>query len=227
MSSKIAVWYHGLFYLDGEFLPNAFNIAQWQMAVMEASGLTDTADEIYCGVNGGDESVAFAETVFPEKSVKLYHGLQCHTEIRTIMHMQKTMTGRKGWKIFYHHCKGAFHSPGEKMIINWRNCMTNHLVTNWMNCVNALNNGKDSAGCHWLEGQVDGTMCLFGGNFFWVTSDFLNTLPPIENNPRIPIMGGVDAVESRFESEVILGTGPRMPKVRDFHAAWPFNCGGT
>lgn len=222
MSSKIAIFFHGAFYLNGEFAPHAFNVIQSIMNAMQASGLTDTADEIYCGVNGGEESVPFAETVFPEKAVKVYHSLECKNELRTVMLMQKTMAGRKGWKVLYFHAKGISHSPDEKMITNWRNCMLRHLVTNWLLCVNALNAGAETAGTHWLEGQVDGTMALYGGNWYWVKSEFLDTLPPIENNVRIPLMGGLDSAQSRFEAEVFISTGPRLPKIKDFHRGWPF-----
>jgi hypothetical protein len=224
--SKIAVFYHGLFYRNLEFQPNCFNIAQAQMGIMQASGLTDTADEIYCGVNGGEESVPFAESIFPEKAEKVYHSLQCRNEIRTIMHMQRAMSGRQGWKVLYFHCKGAFHSPEEKLIVNWRNCMMRHLVYDWPICINSLSAGFESAGCHWKTGQVNGTMSLWGGNFFWLTSDFLATLPPIENNARLPVMGGIDSVQSRYEAEVWIGNGPRLPRVVDYHPSGPFTCGG-
>ncbi len=225
MPMKIAVFHHGLYFRDSEFLENAFNIAQSQMSIMDASGLTDTADEIYCGINGAEESEPFAETILPEKAVKVYHGLKCKNEIRTIVEMQRRMAGRKGWRILYWHQKGSFHDPKEKTIVNWRDCMTYHLVKNWLLCINSLNSGFDSCGCHWMTGQVDGTMSLWGGNFWWATSDFINTLPPIENNPRIQHMGGLDSVQSRYEAEVWIGTGPRLPKVRDFHQSHPFHCG--
>ncbi len=223
-TSKIAVWWHGLFYRDEEFLPNAMHITESQMDVMEASGLTGASEEIYCCVNGSYESMPYAETVFPYEAVKVYHGLQCKTELRTLMHMQETMKGREGWKVLYWHCKGAFHKPDDRMCNNWRNCMTHHLVAKWPVCVDALNGGYDCCGTHWLTEQVDGKQALFGGNFWWSTSEFLNTLPPIENHPRIALQGGVDDVRSRYESEVWIGTGPRLPKVRDFHPGWPFKC---
>ncbi len=222
--SRIAIFFHGVFFLNGQFAPHAFNVIQSIMGAMQESGLTDTADEIYCCTNGGEESVPFAETVYPEKAVKIYHGTECRTEIRSVMEMQKRMAGRKGWKVFYAHAKGASHDPGEKMITNWRGCMAHHLISNWLIATNSLNAGFDASGCHWLKEQVDGTMFLFGGNWFWVTSDFLNTLAPIENNARLPHMGGIDAAQSRFEAEVIWNTGPRLPKVRDFHQSWPFEC---
>ncbi len=124
--------------------------------------------------------------------------------------------------MLYAHAKGCSHDPGEKMITNWRNCMVRHLITNWLACVNTLNSGIESCGVHWLEGQVDGTMALWGGNYFWIKSEFLDTLPPIENNARVPLMGGIDSAQSRFEAEVILSSGPRLPKIKDYHRGWPF-----
>lgn len=223
---KIAVFYHGLFFLNGEPSLNCINVVHSQMETFRESGLLDSADEFHIGINGGEESEPFAESILPAKATKVYHGLNCRTEIRTLMHLQNVMRGRAGWKVLYLHAKGASHSPDEKMINNWRQCMMHNLVTNWLICINSLNSGFDSAGCHWKREQVDGTMSLWGGNFFWATSDFLNTLPPIESHPRIAAQGGVDDFRSRYESEVWIGSGRRLPKVRDYHPSGPFNCGG-
>jgi len=200
-------------------------VVQSQMEMLKQSGLEDAADEIYCGINGEDESVMFAEALLPAKAVKLYHGLQCKTELRTIMLLQEAMAGRKGWAVLYFHPKGFSHSLTDELSFNWRNCMMHNLVTNWEICLESLSRGFDAAGCHWKTGQVDGTQCLFAGNFWYAKSEFLNTLPRVENNKRIPLMGGVDDFRSRYEAEIILGSGRKLPKVVDYHPSGPFTCG--
>lgn len=60
---------------------------------------------------------------------------------------------------------------------------------------------------------------IWAGNFWWAKSDFLRTLPSIMNRERIKI-SGLGAAESRFESEVWIGNGPRLPRVRDYHPRW-------
>lgn len=224
MTPPIAIFYHCLFtFSPDSVLPHAISVADEQMKMLESSGLLGACNEFYVGVNGGEESRVYAESIIPSKSHIIYHGLKCRTELRTLMYLQKTMKGRKGWRVLYFHSKGATHPATDQMSTNWRNCMMRSLVSNWRVCLDALNR-VDSVGCHWKEGQVDGTQNLWGGNFWWATSDFLNKLPPIESHPRIPIMGGVDAVEARFEAEVWLGSSGHRPRVRDFHPDGPFNC---
>ena len=224
---KIAIFYHCLFVLGDppEPLPHAIAIIAEQMQALQESGLLEVASEVYVGINGAEESQCFADCILPEKAVKVYHGTQCRNELRTIMLLQHVMAGRRDWMVFYAHSKGISHSPDEKLIYNWRNCMMYNLVTNWQICLASLLSGFDSCGCHWKTGQVDGTQSLWAGNFFWVKSEFLNTLPPIEKNRRLPIMGGIDAFASRYEAEILIGSGPRLPKVRDYHPSGPFNCG--
>lgn len=224
--SRIAVFYHCLFCMGDppELVPHGLNVIHSQMQLIDESGLVDTCDEFHVGINGGKESEIYADSVIPSKAVKIYHGLQCHNELRTIMHMQHTMRDRPGWKVLYFHAKGFRHDPDNKMIHRWRDCMMHHLVTNWLICVNSLNGGFDSAGCHWKTGQVNGHQSLWAGNFWWMKSEFLNTLPPIETCPRLPHMGGIDSADSRYEGEVLIGEGPRLPKVRDYHPGGPFTC---
>lgn len=226
MTPPIAIFFHCLFALGQppEMLPHAVSVVDEQMEILASSGLMTAATEIHIGVNGGVESELYSMMLFPSGANVIFHGLQCRTELRTLMHLQKTMKGRSGWRVLYFHSKGASARADDRQRTNWRNCMMRHLVENWRVCVYTLGKSVDSVGCHWKEGQIDGTQHLWGGNFWWATSDFLNTLPPIESHRRIPIMGGIDALEARYEAEVWLGGGPRRPRVRDFHPSGPFNC---
>lgn len=170
--------------------------------MLKASGLLESANEFYVGINGGEESEMLADCIIPSQATKVYHGLQCHNELRTLMLLQKAMAGRKAWAVLYFHAKGFSHDANDRMGANWRWCMMYHLIQNWEICITSLQSGFDSCGCHWKTEQVDGTQNLWAGNFWWARSDFLHILPPIENHPRIPCMGGVDAFESRYEAEV-------------------------
>lgn len=228
MTPPVAIFYHALFCMGDPpaMLPHAISVVNEQMEQLRDSGLLAACSEFHACVNGGEESRVFAESIFPSKAQIVYHGNRCRTEIRTLMRLQKTMKNLKGWRVLYFHSKGASAQADDQMRTNWRNCMMRHLVDNWRVCVYTLGKSVDSVGCHWKEGQVDGTQNLWGGNFWWATSDFLNTLPPIESHPRIPIMGGIDALEARFEGEVWLGSSGRRPRIRDFHPSGPFNCVG-
>lgn len=224
---KIAIFFHTLFCLGDppEPQPVGMSVVHEQMETLKASGLLEHADEFYVGINGAEESQVYADCIIPEKAVKVYHGTQCRNELRTIMLLQEVMAGRKGWLALYFHTKGFNHSPTEALIYNWRWCMMYHLVTNWEICVESLSYGFDSVGCHWKTGQVDGTQNLWAGNFWWSKSEFINTLPSIEKTPRLAMMGGIDALASRYEAEILIGRGPRLPKVLDYHPSGPFTCG--
>jgi hypothetical protein len=224
---NIAVFYHCLFVRGDppEMMPHALGVVDSQMDIMARSGLLEACDEFHVGINGGEESQVYAESLLPiEKANLVYHGRQCMNELRTLVHLQQIMTGRKKWKILYFHSKGATHEANDEMSHRWRNCMMKHLVENWKIASGSLEGGADSSGCHWQNALVSGISNIWAGNFWWITSEFLATLPKIEMNSRLPIMGGIDALASRYEAEVWIGSGRKMPKVRDFHRGSPFEC---
>lgn len=222
----IVIFYHCLFCIGDppEPSPHGIAIVADQMELLKKSGLLAAAKEFYVGINGSEESQVYADGIIPEKAVKFYHGTHCKNEIRTVMLMQQIVAGKEGWNVLYFHPKGFSHPPTEEMSHNWRNCMNHYLIGNWEICIESLK-VADMAGCHWKKDQVDGTQCLWAGNFYWSKSEFLNTLPRIEKNPRIPLMGGLDSHQSRYEAEIIPGTGPKRPKVIDYHPTGPFTCG--
>ncbi len=119
----------------------------------------------------------------------------------------------------YVHQKGASRERQTEHITNWRKCMTKHLVTNWWKCVSDLDSGYESVGCHWLTNQADGTQSIWAGNFWWAKASFLRTLPSVMVRSRIK-MSGVDSHESRYEAEVHIGNGPRLPRIKDYHHGW-------
>ena len=90
-------------------------------------------------------------------------------------------------------------------------------VTNWRTCVADLDSGADAVGSHWMvPPETPIGQHIFAGNFFWAKASFLRTLPSIMDRERIK-MSGIDSLDSRYESEVWLGNGPRIPKVKDYH----------
>jgi hypothetical protein len=104
-------------------------------------------------------------------------------------------------------------------ITNWRNCMTKHVIQNWWKCVTDLDAGYESVGCHWLTNQADGTQNYWGGNFWWCKASFLRTVPSMMLRGRVKL-SGIGALESRFEAEVFIGNGSRLPRIKDYHHGW-------
>lgn len=224
MHKPIAIFYHGLFVAQDEILPASLYIIPEQMKCIKQSGLYDECKEFQVGINGGEESKSIADYVLPLKGHRQFHGQQCRNELRTLLMLEQWCASHPGWNVLYLHSKGATHPLGHDLRTRWRNCMMRNLVSNWRTCVAALENGYDSVGCHWLTppftppGQY-----IWGGNFWWATSDYLRTLPGLMLRDRVKI-SGLDSIESRFEAEVWIGNGPRAPRVLDLHPGGLWTC---
>lgn len=220
---KIAVFYHCLFTLGEppEILPNALSIIAEQMFMMQESGLTDTADEIHIGINGGEDSLVCAQFILPAKANLVFHGSHCRNECRTIIMVEEFVKTHPNWLVLYFHAKGATHPPTDSNGRAWRCCMMHHLVTEWSRCVEDLEQGFESCGCHWIRDLIPGQR-IWGGNFWWATSNFLKTVPSILSCARIRTgQSGISDLETRWEAEVWIGNGKRPPVVRDYHRNWP------
>jgi hypothetical protein len=218
---KIAIFYHCLFYFGDppDLYMNAVQIVASQMAALKISGLEDAASEIVIGINGGSESEDVARTILPYKAKLVFHGLQSKSENMTIRVMEKWLPTHEDWLVLYFHSKGATHDIATEYGIfdaKWRECMMTQCVDSWRRCVADLE-FADAVGCHWLTGQGwDHSQHYFAGTFFWARASFLRTLPSIMDRERIKI-SGLASAESRYEAEVWIGNGPRLPIVRDYH----------
>ncbi len=216
---RIAIVYHCLLYWKEPpvILDSAFPIIQEQMEAMKGSGLLDAADQFFVGINGGGESEELATVLFPSKAKRVMHGLQCHSENRTIDFMHQWCRSNPGFAVLYLHAKGSTHQTDSeygRMAANWRRAMMDDTVTKWRQNVKDLESGIESIGSHFMKGMADGTQNLWAGNFFWVTSDYVTTLPRIFERDRIKV-SGIDALISRYEAEVWIGNGPRLPIVKE------------
>jgi hypothetical protein len=132
--------------------------------------------------------------------------------------MHRWAINNPGWAIFYHHAQGSSHSQNidySKFVANWRKAMTADLITNWRQCLADIEEGYESVGCHFMRNVGDGTHNIWAGNFFWVTSDFLATLDPISERPQCKATG-LGSREARYESEMWIGNGKRLPKVKEY-----------
>jgi hypothetical protein len=94
-----------------------------------------------------------------------------------------------------------------------------HLVMNWRRCVADLDR-VDSVGVHFMQPPATPpTQYIWAGTMYWCRSDFLATIPGICGRARIK-ESGIDALESRYEAEVHIGNGPRVPSIIDYHPFW-------
>lgn len=219
----IAVFYHCLFCLGNppEPLLRVVEIVRDQMQALRTTGLAEAASHILVGINGGEESECLADAILPGTAQRVMHGLKSRCENLTIVELEKWLPAHDGWDVLYFHCKGSVtQSGGPDFARRWRDCMMNNLIGQWRKCVRDLAM-VDSVGCHWMPGMVDGTQNIWAGNFWWAKSEFLRSLPSIYQRDRIT-QSGIGAYESRYESEVWIGNGPRLPRVIDYHPGGPF-----
>lgn len=215
----IAIFYHGLFFMDtpDNVRASAVNIVHEQMDQLRSSGPLYAASEFHVGLNGGLESLIVASALMPPQAKVELHGLQCHTENRTILMLEKWLPGHKDWIVLYFHAKNSSHATDTGIGLPWRRCMMRHCISNWRTCVADLDKGYEAVGCHWMEPPATPPgQFIFAGTFFWARASFLLTLPSIMERERIKL-SGIDSLDSRYEAEVWLGNGPRVPRVKDYH----------
>lgn len=223
---KIVIFYHCYLYGGNppRLTPNAFDVALDQMNRVRLSGLSDSDSEIIVGINGGDESRDLAHIIMPQKAQLFFHGLESKNENPTIVLMEHYIRRNPGdYYVLYFHAKSSSHDPGTdygQFDLKWKECMMHHCIDNWIQCMNDLASHQ-AVGCHWLTDQgVDRSQNYFAGNFWWAHAHYLRTLPSILGRTRIR-MSGIGSAESRYEAEVWIGNGPRLPIVRDYHPGNP------
>jgi hypothetical protein len=219
----IAIFFHTVFFgPDGNALPWSVRFNDRYMKDLTDSGLMDAQEYFVAGINGGAESIPYAQFHLP-KARHLLHGVNCQSSNLTSEAMRTFCVTHPGWNILHFHCKGvAHHMPNYAGYLafeeRWIACMVNACIYNWRTCVADLET-HDAVGCHWMENvgspPVDH---IFGGTFWWATSDFIATKPPLSETPLVKQFGMVH-YESRATSEQYIGIGPRLPKVKDYCAA--------
>ena len=219
---KIAIFYHCFFYNGNppELHPSTVPVVQSQLARLVKSGLYDAASEIVAGVNGGEESLDVARLVMPPKIKPVFHGLESRCENPTIVLLEQWLKNHTEEAfVLYFHAKSSGHdlaSDYGKFDWRWQDCLMTHCVDNWRKCVSDLQY-VEAVGCHWLTGQGhDHSQHYFAGTFFWARASFLRTLPSIFERERIKI-SGIASAGSKYEAEVWLGNGPRLPTIVDYH----------
>lgn len=216
----IAIFYHCLFFMGSpdKPAPRGGEVISGNMSALKASGLLDEASHVVYGINGGEESRVYSGCYLPEKGEKVYHGIESRSENATIQLLHSFALSFPGWNILYFHAKGACHTDQTYIAFlkRWVRCMTLHCIENWRTCVADLET-VDSVGCHWMENVgVPPEDNIWGGNYWWATSEYLSKVPPISER-ELSKQYGVNSQEARYESERWLGSSGVKPTVKDYH----------
>lgn len=200
-------------------IDHAIEVMEEQMTAYKDSGLAAAADTFIIGVSESECDQLVAQELAPPSTLVVLHDHDFQSELPTMFLMQEwARVNPEAW-VCYNHAKGVTH-PGDRLNSVWRRCQDRAVLWGWRQCVRELEAGKESVGCHWLTHAQYGPTIntgFWGGNAWWSTAEFLNTLPQLHRT-------AVNR-DQFFEAECWIGTGPRLPKVRDHHPAWPsLNC---
>lgn len=221
----IAVFYHVcLSYAGDPPVPLDFGmgIMAEQMHTLKECGLEDAASEIVVLSNGGPSNLLLAAALAPGKARLVDNGADAVSINPSVEVLRQWLPAHREWNVCFFHNKGATH-PEDAFNQVWRRCMEAAVLWPWRSCVADLDRGFDSVGAHWLTTERYGAQVItpfWGGMFYWATSNFLATLPPVIPKPTCR--------EQWFQAEGWIGNGPRRPKVYDYRPHWPGMgpCGG-
>lgn len=211
---KISVFYHCLFShgKPREFMPGAWCIIEEAMQALNQTGLAQAAQELHFCYNGTEEERDFAEMLAPPKSIIHCNGPDSFAENLTIMRLWEWSHSHPNWAVLYFHAKGCTHDPesgyAQGVSAPWRKTMLAYMVGGWTRCLADIESGADIVCPHWLWNQADGSQHIPAGNFLWLNSSFIASLPSMHNRERIK-SDGIAAASSRYEAEVFWGNGKR------------------
>jgi hypothetical protein len=214
---KIATFYH--VWLGGYGSPisqdAALDIVSDQADIIHSSGLYQEAGcEFNIGINGKEPEVDIMQHLYPASRIQMHDPSEwvCG-EVPTLKWLRSRLPDLSGRAIGYFHMKGISHhhsTRSQLQVDRWRNTMENVVIRRWRDCVAKLQLGYESSGVLWHR-AFNGH--YWAGNFWWATAEFLSTLPPLEANGQI--------ASGRFEAEVWIGRGPRLPRVFNFPGSIP------
>jgi hypothetical protein len=111
---------------------------------------------------------------------------------------QRSKQFKDNLKILYLHTKGVT-TPNNQCIIDWRKYMTYFNVVKYQDCLDSLNS-YDACGVDFFEEPAK----HFSGNFWWVNSNYIKTLPSIN---EISNLNYPSVLTTRHNAEFWLGMG--------------------
>lgn len=193
----IAIWYHTCVNLHRE---HAFTIIRDQVEALRESFLLDKADQFMVGINGDAADAMAVKSLLPDKANVFCNeeSMWPSGEVQTLREMWEWLYAFPAYNILYLHMKGLSHhpaSPTHGYNRDWREEMMQVNVWRWRECVRHLDLGAEMVGTRWFDAP---NASYWAGNFWWARSEFLLTLGPCQNR-------------SRYDAEVWIGEGPRLP----------------
>jgi hypothetical protein len=213
---KIAIFYH------------VYQIGDWeriyteQIIRLQQSGLFDTADYIFVGVNG-DQPMPF--NLAKINKIHKNTNKDQSTEYVTIKALYDYCSLQDCYAMFF-HSKGVTWTDKNKIehekkfisniepvlenIPKWRDYLEYFVIDKWKDCIQLLDE-HDTVGTEWTVGATLGSdyydIPHYAGTMWWANSDYIKKLDPnfVTNNMII----------GRYATELWIGT--KNPKYYNFH----------
>jgi hypothetical protein len=147
---------------------------------IKQSGLYDAVDKIYMPVFNfyphHQEFIDDIRNVYSKIELSFISNAQFNSEPDTLnLMLKKSLEYTENTKLLYLHTKGVshLHPNMRKNIDAWVRYLDLYNIAKWEECVNALDT-HDVAGGLYVEDPKH-----FSGNFWWANSDYIKTLPRI------------------------------------------------
>jgi hypothetical protein len=193
---EIVVIYHA--YFLGDLYMSMINE---QFALLKSSGLHDVYSKLHIGVVDPASRKKDIVLEIPKAEVVIYPENKEETE--TLKWVRDYAAQNPGKYLLYFHTKGISRiSPATE---SWRRYMEYFVIENWTDCVQKLDEGYDCCGVEWTPDCFMGHFPHFSGNFWWSTTDYINTLDhSYLDNPN------------RLYREFWIGSNPKV-KQFEFH----------
>jgi len=145
---------------------------------LKQSGLYDAVNKIYMPVYNfyphHQEFIDDLRNVYSKIELSHISNAQFNSEPDTLnLMLKKSLEYTENTKLLYLHTKGVSHlHPNLKRNIDaWVRYLDLFNISKWEECVNALDN-HDVAGGFYVEEPKH-----YSGNFWWANSDYIKTLP--------------------------------------------------
>lgn len=193
MKHQLHHFYH--VYADGTWQDKAED----HVRALKKYELYDNLSSFNVGLVGSDENAGRVIDFLEENNTK--YTIVAHEttgwEQITLDPLWEMAKLNKNAYFVYGHTKGAanFHANSEV----WRRGMTRTNIVEWQKCIQALNEGYSTVGCHYYPGREDQPYAFWGGNFWWATSAHVRSLDICRR-------------ASRYDAEAWIGSAYQLPE---------------
>lgn len=212
------------------YLKNEFShILLSKFKKFKASGLYDRADKIYLTLFGDierhQEFLSDLKDLYSKIEYAVIANKEFNNEADTLNFMlKKAESYEKNTPMLYVHTKGVSHShPILKKNINaWVRYLDLFTINKWEECLESLKDNDAAGGLYEASHPKH-----FSGNFFWANSEYIKSLPRLNQNNidsynrgEFWILSNTDKVYSIEDNSTIDRYQNCVMDEKDFPSGW-------